>query len=220
MTLSYQSPDNQLLSASGILAIAGSIILLLGNIIGSFVVPNHDWIADTVSDLAAGKYEIIQDVALYCYASSLIACTIGAAHLHLDGTRWNIGIACLGLLAVCVVIIGARNEYGDQDNEGIVIHIYVVYVLGLLFAVLLLSMAQGMAKIARRYALISYVCAALWIVGAPVFFFMPTGFDGAFERALGVITVVWVIIFAWMLISVAQGKSHAQQKAEGNDYVL
>ncbi|MCE8005782.1 MAG: DUF998 domain-containing protein [Aestuariivita sp.] len=181
---------------------------VLGNIIGSIVVPDHDWVADTVSDLAASKYEIIQDVALYCYTGSLVACALGAAHYHLDGTRWNIGIACLSLLAICVVIIGARNEYGDQDNEGIVIHIYVVYVLGLVFAALFVLLARGMSKIARRYAAVSYCCAALWIICAPIFFFMPTGYDGAFERGLGVIAVVWTVTFAWMLVSVAQNRAH------------
>lgn len=204
----YDQANNHLLLATGALAIVGSLVLVIGNIVGSIVVPDHDWIADTVSDLAAGKYEIIQDVALYCYAGSLIACALGAAHFHLDGTRWNIGISCLSLLAICVVIIGARNEYGDQDTEGIVIHIYVVYVLGLVFAALFLLMANGMAKVARRYAVISYFCAALWIVGAPIFFIVPTGYDGAFERGLGMIAVVWTMTFAWLLISVAHNRAH------------
>lgn len=200
-------PNTQLLMAVGVIAIAGSVFMVLGNVIGSIVVPNHDWIADTVSDLAAGKYEIIQDVALYGYAASLVACAIGAAHLHLDGLRWNLGIGCLALLAMCVVIIGARNEYGDQDSDGIVIHIYVVYVLGVLFSALFILMARGMGKVAKAYRTISYVCAAFWIVGAPIFFVMPSAYDGAFERGLGVITLVWVVAFSWILISIAKGKA-------------
>ncbi|WP_224826784.1 DUF998 domain-containing protein [Cognatishimia sp. MH4019] len=201
-------PNSQLLIGSAVVAVAGTIAMVLGNIIGSMVVPNHDWVADTVSDLAAGKYEIIQDVALYGFAGALVACALAAAHLHLDGARWNIGIACLALLAMCVVVIGARNEYGDNDNEGIVIHIYVVYVIGALFAALFLTMGRGLGKIARRYGVMSYFCAALWIVGAPIFFFMPTGYDGAYERGLGIISVVWVIAFSWMLFSVARGREN------------
>ncbi|WP_227267692.1 DUF998 domain-containing protein [Roseobacter weihaiensis] len=208
MQIDDHQPDKHLLNAAAWIAGIGTLCLLLGNVVGSIVVPDHDWVADTVSDLAAGRYEIIQDVALYGYAASLIACAIAAAHLHLDGTRWNVGIACLALLAMCVVVIGARNEYGDNDSEGIVIHIYVVYVLGLLFAVLFLSMARGLSGIARRYGVISYCCAALWIVGAPVFFLLPTEYDGAFERGLGVITMVWVTSFSWMLISVARDADH------------
>jgi hypothetical protein len=193
--------DRHLLIGLGVIGLLGVLALLLGNIIGSMVVPNHDWVADTVSDLAAGKYEIIQDIALYGYAISLVACAIGAAHLHRGGTRWNVGIACFALLALCVVIIGARNEYGDGDNEGIVIHIYIVYALGLFFAVLFATMAKNMSHISKGYGVLTRVCAVLWILGAPAFFMMPTGFDGLFERALGVVTAIWVSAFCWILIS-------------------
>lgn len=204
--------DSTLLRTAALIALAGTIALFLGNIVGSIVVPDHDWVADTVSDLAAGKYEIIQDVALYGFAAALIACAIAAAHLHLDGTRWNISIVCLALLAMCVVVIGARNEYGDNDSDGVVIHIYVVYVLGALFAVLFLAMARGLGGIAKIYGVISYCCAALWIVGAPIFFFMPTGYDGAYERGLGGIAMVWVVSFSWMLFSVANNPNNPDLK--------
>lgn len=220
MATSQGFRNRQLLLAAGGIAIAGSVALISGNVIGSMVVPGHDWIADTVSDLAAGRYEIIQDVALYGYAASLIACALGAAHLHQDGTRWNLGICCLALLAMCVVIIGARNEYGDQDKDGVVIHIYVVYALGVLFSALFLLMARGMGGVAKPYALISYCCAGLWSVGAPIFFFMPTGYDGAFERGLGVITVIWVTAFSWMLISAARSGSNPTQISGGTDSVF
>ena len=200
---SYQRRDAQLLIGAGAIALFGSVCLLAGNIIGSIVVPNHDWVADTVSDLAAGRYEIIQDVALYGYAAALIACALGAAHFHAHTKRWNAGILCLAILAVCVVVIGARNEYGDNDNEGIVIHIYLVYALGVFFTLLFVAMAKGMGVVNAVYARISYGCAALWGVGAPIFFILPTSFDGAFERGLGVITMVWVCAFGVMLIQVA-----------------
>ncbi|MCL3881455.1 DUF998 domain-containing protein [Marivita sp. GX14005] len=193
-----------LLMATGTTALAGSLALILGNIIGGIVVPGHDWVADTVSDLAAGPYEIIQDFALYGYAAALMACAIGAAHHHTDGTRWNIGILCLALLAAIVVVIGARNEYGDSDRDGIVIHSYLVYALGFLFAVLFVVMARGMALIGNGYAKVTRLCAVLWILGAPVFFILPTEYDGAYERGLGVITLLWVTTFASMMISVAR----------------
>lgn len=195
MSAPHTRHDGPLLIGCGIVAIIGSIALLLGNIIGSIVVPDHDWMADTVSDLAAGKYEIIQDVTLYFFAVALAACALGASHIHLDRGRWNFGVAALSLLAITVAVIGARNEYGDNDNEGVVIHIYLVYALGVLFTVLLLSMGRGMGRIARRFGIICYVCAALWIIGAPIFFVLPTTIDGAYERGLGIITLFWTVTF-------------------------
>ncbi|XDA98946.1 DUF998 domain-containing protein [Sulfitobacter sp. LCG007] len=212
--------DRHLLLATAWIAIAGCALLLLGNLIGSIVVPQYDWIADTVSDLAAGKFEIIQDIALYAYAASLVSCAIAAAHLHLDSRRWNVGIACLALLAMCVVIIGARNEYGDNDNEGVVIHIYLVYLLGLLFGVLFLSMARGLGTVSNRYRAVSIGCAILWIAGAPIFFFMPTGYDGLYERALGLITLVWVMSFSSLLLSVARNGLVAEHEKRGSRHAI
>lgn len=204
-------PDKQLLYVTGIIAILGVFACLVGNVIGSMIVPDHNWVADTISDLAAGEYEIIQDVALYGFASAVMACALGAAHLHQDGVRWNIGILSLAIVAVCVVIIGARNEYGDQDNDGVVIHVYVVYALGFFFSAAMFLMARGLGHVQGIYKTLSYLMGILWVLGAPIFFVMPTGYDGAYERGLGLVISAWVLVFAWVLITVARGQS-----ADGN----
>lgn len=185
-------------------AILGGIALIAGNVVGSLVVPDHDWIADTVSDLAAGRYEIIQDVALYGYAGTLATLALGCAHLHGGNWRWSALTAALMLLAVCVIVIGARNEYGDGDNEGIVVHIYIVYALGALFVAAFLLTVKIFNQTDRTLATISRFCAAIWIVGAPIFFVMPTGYDGAWERGLGVVSIIWTTALAGMMLSVAR----------------
>ena len=181
------------------ITILGAVGLVGGNVVGSIVVPGHDFVADTVSDLAAGRYEIIQDVSLYGFAGALTALALAAAHVHNGVTSWSLLTFCLVLLALCVVVIGARNEYGDSDNEGIVIHIYIVYALGALFAAAFLLMAREGGRIADFMVPLSWTCLALWVVGAPVFFMLPTEWDGLWERGLGVISTVWAIGFALAL---------------------
>lgn len=177
-------------------AIIGALALVAGNIVGSIVVPGHDWIADTVSDLAAGRYEIIQDVTLYAFAAALICLSLAAAHLH-DGSRaWSVLVYTLVLLALCVTIIAARNEYGDGDKEGIVIHIYVVYALGALFITAFSILGFRGHRFGRGVIVSSRVSAIIWLIGTPVFFNLPTSIDGAFERFLGIVAVIWCIIFA------------------------
>ena len=151
------------------LAILGGIALIVGNIVGSVVVPEHNWISDTVSDLAAGRYEIIQDVALYGYAGTLAALALGCAHLHGGGWKWTCLTVSLMLLAMCVIIIGARNEYGDGDNEGIVIHIYVVYAMGSLFVAAFALAGRLFSGSVEWFAKNSWCSAAVWALGAPVF---------------------------------------------------
>ncbi|MGB5866168.1 MAG: DUF998 domain-containing protein [Sulfitobacter sp.] len=187
-----------------VLSLIGGVVLILGNIVGSIVVPNHDWVADTVSDLAAGRFEIIQDVALYGYAGALLALALATAHVHAETWRWTALMLLLVVIAVFVVIIGARNEYGDGDNEGIVIHIYIVYAMGLAFVASFVLAALVYAQSDPWFARVSWIAAALWTVGAPIFFFMPTGYDGAWERGLGVISVVWSTAYARVIWRMAQ----------------
>lgn len=65
------------------------------------------------------------DVALYGFAAGLFAMALAASHAHLGDIGWPAGMPSLALLAALIITVGARNEYGDGDNEGVVIHIYL-----------------------------------------------------------------------------------------------
>lgn len=178
----------------------GCIIGILGVVVAQTMVPDHDWMADTISDLGAGQHEIIMDVALYAFAAGIFAVALCAAHAHLGGVAWSGGVLILALLAAAVVVIGARNEYGDGDNEGIVVHIYVVYALGLGFFVTPFLLASGVERdqtVSRR-VLISM--GLLWGLTAPVFFVLPTSIDGLYERGLGLIACAMISLLGWMFV--------------------
>lgn len=206
----------RLLIFCGAIGLIGSVMLAVGNIVGSMVVPGHDWVADTVSDLAAGEHEIIQDFSLYGYAAALIACAIGAAHYHLGRGWWSIGVLSLTLLALLVTLVGARNEYGDGDDEGLVLHIYFVYGLGVLFTVAPFAMARGMGIDGAVYRWIAWITGAFWAIGAPIFFFLPTEWDGAWERGLGVVTMVFIMALSVLLIQAGQDVPDPQKQATRN----
>ncbi|WP_146204872.1 hypothetical protein [Jannaschia seohaensis] len=100
------------------------------------VVPHPDAIADTISDLGAGRHEMIVDIGIYAYALSLIALAVGASHAHLGGLGWTLGIYGLILTGPIVFLVGARNEHGDGDHDGPVIQVYLVSALDLAFSVI------------------------------------------------------------------------------------
>ena len=189
-----------LLMILGALGILGCATLLIGTLIAQMVVPGHDWIADTISDLGAGKHEIVMDVALYGFAAGLLATSLAASHVHLGGVGWSVGVISLAILAALVIVVGARNEYGDGDSEGVVIHIYLVYGLGLFFLLAPLCMASGFGRdhARTRWALVALGIA--WGVAAPIFLFMPTSVDGLYERGLGVIACAIVTLMAWVFL--------------------
>ncbi len=185
-----------LLLLLGALGLFGCVSMIAGTIAAQIVVPGHDWIADTISDLGAGEWEIIMDVALYGFAAGLFATALAAAHAHLGGIGWSVGVVSLALLAALVVVVGARNEYGDGDSDGVVIHIYLVYGLGVLFLAAPLSMAAGFGRDHPKVRVALIALAIAWAVAAPLFLMAPTSIDGLAERGLGLIACAMVAVMS------------------------
>lgn len=184
----------------GWVAVLGCVLFALSILIADFVVPNHDWVADTISDLGAGRYEFIVDIGIYAFSAGLVACALLCAHVHLGGRRWSAGTIGLAGLGLIVFLVGARNEYGDNDSDGVVIHIYLVYVLGLLMLLVPWLLSAGLEETAARDGKILRVISLLWLVSAPPFFFLPTGIDGIYERYLGLIAMAMVVLLGRLFI--------------------
>ncbi|WP_245758708.1 DUF998 domain-containing protein [Tropicimonas isoalkanivorans] len=177
----------------GALGLLGCIALTAGTFVAAFLVPDHDWVSDTISDLAAGDNEIIMDLALYGFAAGLFALSLAASHAHLGRVWWTGGTLALAILAALVVVIGARNEYGDGDSEGIVLHVYFVYGLGALFLAAPLCFAADIGREHTGTRRMLIALGLVWGVCAPVFFFLPTSIDGAYERWLGLLACAIVL---------------------------
>ncbi|MFW8637518.1 DUF998 domain-containing protein [Cribrihabitans pelagius] len=181
-------------------AVLGCLLLAGAVVIADVVVPDHDWVSDTISDLGAGRYEFIADAGLYAFSTALVCIAILAAHVHLGGRGWSFGIVAFALMGLIVFLVGARNEYGDSDNEGVVIHIYLVYALGVLMALAPWAMAQSAGQMGRGYTRLLRAIAVLWVLTAPVFFFLPTGIDGLYERGLGLLAIIAVCTLAHLFL--------------------
>ncbi|TCD14115.1 DUF998 domain-containing protein [Oricola cellulosilytica] len=204
MKLPEAGHEPALIVALGWFAIAGCVAMAASILIADFVVPEHNWIADTISDLGAGKYEFIVDIGIYAFSASLIAIALLAAHVHMGGWGWSLGIAGFAFLALIVFLVGARNEYGDRDSDGVVIHIYLVYALGVLMAAIPLLMVKGAGRAGKFYGRTLVGIAVVWAISAPVFFFLPSSIDGIYERYLGLVAFSLVITLATLFIKFAR----------------
>jgi len=181
-----------LLMALALIAFMGSAAVIIGMFVAQTLVPDYNWVSDTISDLAAGEWEIVMDVALYGFAAGLLAVSLASAHAHLGESGWSAGVLMFAVLAALVVVVGARNEYGDSDNEGVVIHIYLVYGIGVLFTLAPLCMASALG-VHHGWAQRALTgLAIVWGGLCPVFLLVPTSVDGLLERALGLIACAMV----------------------------
>lgn len=154
-----------LVTGLNLYACLGCAIFAVSNLIADFVVPGRDWIADRINDLGAGRFEFIVDIGFYAFSAALVAMALGPAHLHLGDWDWSLGVIGLALAGLIVFVVGARKEYGDNDNdnEGVVIHVYLDYALGLIFAAVPLGLARRAASAGA-----GRTCAALAECGAGV----------------------------------------------------
>ena len=194
----------------GIIGIFGCFAVIITNIIGIIVVEKHNPISETISALAINKYAWIQDTGLDLYAAAMIACAIGLYAWNLGGTKWKIGTVLLLLLGIDVIVIAEHNQYAGREEIGASIHIQCVYIFAFLFTALTLLLASGLRKVGRNWYRFSIGISLVWIVLAPIFFFVPTNIDGAYERFISLITIAWVAAISWLLIRKGQGKLSAR----------
>lgn len=92
----------QLMVCLAVYAIIGFVALASSILVADVVVPNHDWIADTISDLGASRYEYIVDIGIYAFSGSLIALALLSSHQHPGDWRWSSGFVGLALLGLIV----------------------------------------------------------------------------------------------------------------------
>ena len=204
MTRSKSS--NKLSLVCGIVGIFGCLSVIIADIIGIIVVEKHNPISETISALAITKSAWIQDLGLDLYAVAMFACAIGLYQWNLGGLRWKIASILLGLLGIDIILIAEHNQYAGREGIGASIHIQCVYALAVLFAAITFLASFSLRRVGRNWYRYSMGTALVWVVLAPIFFFVPTSINGAYERFISLITISWVAAISWLLIRRGQGK--------------
>ncbi|MGR3513503.1 MAG: DUF998 domain-containing protein [Paracoccaceae bacterium] len=191
----------ELLLFCGIAGLVGSFAPILMNIVATFVA-EHDVVADTISDLGRGPHKWIMDTGFYLGAAGLIALAIGAAHAHLGGLRWSIGIFILPLLALVTVLIGVWDTFGQ--GEDLSVHTRLTFLLGPLYLLGPLVMASSAGAVMPSAKWLFAAAALLWAVLATWFKLAPDGFDGLIEKLAVLATLLWTVPLSLILLSLAK----------------
>lgn len=204
----YKHPHPNFALIFGIIGLIGCITAIVSDLVAGFIVKDYSLISETISDLAAGDRSWILDNGLQVFALGVIACSLGLYLWNLDKNkiRWAIASILLFLIGVDIIIIARHNAYGDGVATGVEIHIYLVYFLGIAFAVTTWLFAVGFRSISEFWSRLSIGIGIVWLVLAPLFFFAPTAWNGAYERFLGLIMISWFIAVIWLLIRHRTGK--------------
>ena len=185
---------------ASILAWLGAVAVVVANIVGARLHDETGLFADTISNLAAGRYSWVLDGALIAFAVGMAAVGIALWRYRLDGWRWHAGVALLMVTAAAIVVIALYEEYGDGDTGGTTIHLEVVIGMAVAFALTTWLLAPGLTRIGDRWAAFSALTGFGWVLlGLAYFFLAPDGWDGLIERLAAGFMVLWAVGMAVLL---------------------
>ena len=182
---------------AGVLMLLGALAVVVANIVGVWLHPTTGFFADTISNLAAGRHAWVLDSALVLFAIGVMA--VGAAmwRYDLDGWRFRTGAGLTVLVGAAIVVIALRNEYGDNDTGGTVIHLEVVVAMALAFAAATWLVAPGLTRAGSRWSTFSMLVGVGWLVFGLAFFFLASDrWDGLIERIAAALMVLWALVIA------------------------
>ncbi|MBJ3762339.1 DUF998 domain-containing protein [Maribius pontilimi] len=177
------------------------------------LVTQHDFIADTISDLARGEQKWIMDVGFYFNAAGLLALAIAAAHAHLGRIGWTVGLFCLSFLALIEVLLGVWDEFGQQTQD-MSVHTRLTFFLGPLYLIGPIAMAGGAGGVNTRYKWLFWISAAIWAVLATAFKLAPNGIDGILEKLAVSGTLLWLVPLSWLFLARGWETTHRLSLSE------
>lgn len=193
-----------LLMVCAILGVLGSLAPTV-TLIWASVVTDHQFLADTVSDLGRGPNRFIMDTGFYLNAASLIALAIGTTILHSGYSRWSWLIICFALLALNIVAIGLWDDFGKTaDGEGMSVHTMLTFGLAPLYLAGPLLTRSLLRDHAPRLGQLCVASAVAWIGFATAFKLAPDWIDGGLEKVAIAATLLWTIPYAWWMLQQAR----------------
>ncbi|MGJ3230190.1 MAG: DUF998 domain-containing protein [Oceanicaulis sp.] len=193
--------------ACGIFALLGAAAGLAGDIITIRLNEKLNFIANTVSQGAAGPHALWVDLGLTLQGIGLVAIAAGLHHWRIGRKpRFIAGCAVLALTGLSVILLAWHNAYGDGEPGGFVFHKPLTLVIGLLFAGALGLLAKELGELDSGYYRFSFIAGGAWLVAWPAFIVTPEAFNGAVERVAGFTMIVWMVIAARLLMRRGRGE--------------
>lgn len=189
----------------GVLGIMGCIVVVASDLIGIAVHEKHDPISDTISMLAIGKYGWIQDLGLDILALGYLSIAIGLYTWKSKGAKWIISLIILVLMSIDLVLIAEHNQYAGRPGYNI--HRELVYILTGLFLILNILISFDLKYLNSFLKKFWFWIAGLWLIFAPLLPLIPDAWDGAYERFICILLVIWPAVMSYQLLKLSSSES-------------
>lgn len=178
-----------------IYAIVACIMSVTTDLVMAVVLDKQSLLTSTISDLAAGDFDLAQDIGL-CLVALAIALT-GLIVWRAGTHNWQNGVAA-GLLVIAgplIVLISLYEAYSKTDPDGPLIHYWVVGAIGfsIAIALALIAWTHGRGKPFFRWS--TALAAVVFLVAGAATFGVSNDIIGLVERLAAVGLVSWLLGF-------------------------
>lgn len=183
------------------LAILSCVIVALADIVSwVLLVEGYNPIRETISALAVGGGSWLLDLGLWTFAGGCVALGLGMFRRRRGSWTWLLAAVSVLLLGPVIGVIAFFNEYAGQQNAGADIHLNAVYTLGILVALAASLVVPRLTVLDSRLARRGLIFAVAWVILAPLFFLVPDGWSGGYERGLALMLLGWVTAMSLLLL--------------------
>lgn len=180
-----------------VLCLFGCFAVIAADIIGIILHEEHNPFKNTISMLAIGKYGWIQDLGLDFLAMGYVALAIGLFTWKKNNVRWLIGLVVMVLIGADLVMIAEHNQYAGRPGEKI--HRKLVYILAGLFLILHILVYPYLKSLKPFLKKFTIRVGVLWLLLAPLLPLMPDDINGAYERFICSLLVIWPAVVSYYL---------------------
>jgi cell division protein FtsW (lipid II flippase) len=108
-----------------------------------------------------------------------------------------VSLILLVFLGVDLVLIAEHNQYAGRPGYNI--HRELVYILAGLFLVVTFMIGYDLQYLKTYLKKFSHWIAFLWLILAPLLPWIPDSWDGAYERLVSSLLVVWLSTVSYRL---------------------
>jgi len=135
-------------------------------------------------------------------ALGYFALAVGLYTWKRGGTKWIISLIILVIISIDLVFIAEHNQYTGRPSYNI--HIELVYLLAGLFLILTILISFDLKQLRPFLKRFSLWIASLWLISAPFLPLIPDTLDGAYERIICTLLVVWPAVISYNLLKISR----------------
>ncbi|MCZ4296810.1 DUF998 domain-containing protein [Henriciella marina] len=152
-------------------------------------------LTSTISDLAAGDFDLAQDIGLTLVA---IAIALTALVIWKDANndrRLKTAAILLAFAGPLIVLISLYEAYSKQDPDGPLIHYWVVGAIGLSISVALALIAWARSEAHPLFKWGTGLAAIIFLSAGTATFGVSNEIIGLVERFAAVALILWLLGF-------------------------